>query len=611
MRWATGFEGCRSSRQKPAGGSRIPGFNVAWTVGPMSVRTVDDGESSRIAFLGDCLATDAELGASLKAVRACGWLELAEWPGSYLVVVQTGQRTVVIGDRAGVWPVFYRTDLDGGVWWSNAATPLAALDGPPALDFRALAARTAMPDVELNPRGSLFSKVARVPPEMALVCEAGEARLAVARKTPETLSFTVGAEFLRDRLTEAVVRRVRSTAFRSSDMSGGLDSTTLAHLSAKAGDTLAVTYTDKWLLNDDLRYATAAARTPGLVHRVVTGDTSTVHYAGLSADRITVPLSDAPSPSVVLWAMKSAIFTAMTAYGSFSHLVGTGGDTVLTASGIVTDAIRNGHPWEAAVTARAAARVNNTSAWSLWRASRAKASLPLRTEAEHLANRLRGPGTYAAAAAGASESAVWLPAQATVGWMPREARILLADYITNSCIAREDPPSLARWRDGQGVARVGDDIAQYAHMAASFGVRIWAPYVDDQVIRACFGVPPETRHVPGEYKPLLVRAMRGIVADTVLERRTKGTFNGPVYAGLASHSRELSELVGADSRLARLGLIDPAPFKTVLGRAAAGLHMPLGSVHNVVAVEVWLRLLESQCRSIWWKEVPSHAMDPA
>ncbi|MGW8359268.1 asparagine synthase-related protein [Streptomyces wedmorensis] len=582
------------------------------------VRTAEaDGPGpSRIAAVGDCPPTCAELAATLDAVRAGHLDRLPERPGSCLLVAEAGDRTVVIGDRAGVWPVFYRRDLDGGVWWSNAAAPLAALSGPPSPDLRALVARTALPGVVLDPHSSLFADVARVPPGMALVCGPRSTYLVrqcttTARSGAAPLSLPEGAELLRARLIEAVDRRVRRTRLRSADLSGGLDSTALTHLSTRAGKTHAVTYTDEWLRNDDLPYATAAAAgMPGVIHHVVTGDVSTLHYTGPTPDDLAVPVSDAPSPTVVLWAMKARVLGVMAAHGSRGHFVGTGGDTVLTASGVLTDALRAGRHRRAAVTARAAARVTHASAWHLWRAARSKAALTLAAEAERLADRLRGPVTPDAATAAMSGEAgwaggtetAWLPVPTIADWMPRPARDLLAGHLTDTCGARAQPTGLARWRDANGLAAVGDDVAQYAHLAASLGMPVWAPYLDDQVGEACFGVPPEERHVPGAYKPLLTRAMRGIVADRILERRTKGTFAGPVYAGLTEHSTVITELMGPGSRLARLELLDPAPVAAVLRRAAPGLPLPLGSVHNLVAIEVWLRQLETQSRTSWWKE---------
>ncbi|WP_426368539.1 asparagine synthase-related protein [Streptomyces sp. E-08] len=623
MRWAAGFRAGPDTSgtpiPAPVAGEEIPGFASAWTVGPVLVCTVEgDGPGpSRIAAVGDCPPTRDELAATLRAIRTGRLERMPERPGSCLLVAETPDRTVVVGDHAGVWPVFYRTDPDGGVWWSNAATPLAALSGPPIPELRALAARTAVPDVVLDPHTSLFPRVARVPPGMALLCERGSARLVrtgTARAYAEPLTLSEGAGLLRTRLTEAVDRRVRSTALRSADLSGGLDSTTLAHLSARAGKTHAVTYTDEWLRNDDLPYATAAADAmPGVVHHVMRGDRSTLHYAGLDPEHLAVPFSDAPSPTVVLWAMKARVLGAMAAHGSRGHFVGTGADTVLTASGVLTDALRAGRRREAAVVARAAARVTHTSVWSLWRAARSKAALTLAVEAGHLAARLRGPAAPAATAhrGNGGADAAWLPVQTVADWMPRPARDLLADHVTDTCRSRERPDRLAPWRDAHGLARVGDDVAQYAHLAASLGMPLWAPFLDDEVVAVCFGVPPEERHVPGAYKPLLTRAMRGIVADTVLDRRTKGTFGGPVYAGLAEHCAALTELLGTDSRLARLGLVDPAPVSAVLRRAAPGLPLPLGSVHNLVAVEVWLRQLETRSRSTWWKENRSRALGPA
>ncbi|MGH3834035.1 MAG: hypothetical protein ACRDRS_26955 [Pseudonocardiaceae bacterium] len=58
-----------------------------------------------------------------------------------------------------------------------------------------------------------------------------------------------------------------------------------------------------------------------------------------------------------------------------------------------------------------------------------------------------------------------------------------------------------------------------------------------------------------------------------------------------------------NGRLAARGLIDPARVRVVLRRAAAGLSTPWGSVVSLLAVEVWLRTIDTTA-PIEWSHAP-------
>lgn len=84
-----------------------------WAVGdwrPDEIRTVTADPAdpfTRLAVLGCCGATDAQLRRALYAARGGALRHLTEWSGSYTAVVQAGRRITVLGDLAGARPVFY------------------------------------------------------------------------------------------------------------------------------------------------------------------------------------------------------------------------------------------------------------------------------------------------------------------------------------------------------------------------------------------------------------------------------------------------------------------------------------------------------------------------
>ncbi|AUG79036.1 hypothetical protein CFP65_4282 [Kitasatospora sp. MMS16-BH015] len=202
MRWLTGWSG--SAVTVPAGLRPLAaaplwtGADPLWAVGdwrPDEIRLVtlrpgrpatvttglpgseaaepDTPATSRLAVVGRCGATDAELAAGLATARGGAVRHLTTWPGSYTVVLRSGLRsTQLLTDLAGVHPGFH-TPWHGGTAYATAALPLADLTGAP-IDTTHLAARLACPESpEALGSGTPYRGIHRVPPGHALAIRAG------------------------------------------------------------------------------------------------------------------------------------------------------------------------------------------------------------------------------------------------------------------------------------------------------------------------------------------------------------------------------------------------------------------------------------------------------
>lgn len=123
-----------------------PGAAAVVTTGPTAPDPFEANPATvRLAVLGHCGATDAELAAGLAAARGGAVRHLTGWPGSYTAVLRSGTRsTVLLTDLAGARPVFH-TPWGDGTAYATAALPLADLVGAP-LDTGHLAARLACPE---------------------------------------------------------------------------------------------------------------------------------------------------------------------------------------------------------------------------------------------------------------------------------------------------------------------------------------------------------------------------------------------------------------------------------------------------------------------------------
>lgn len=607
MWWSAGWRGRGTAPRRPGDGRRVPGTDDMWTCGwPVDrVRAARAGNTA-LVVVGECGADDAQLTASLTDVRRRRWRELTAWPGSYLVVAVYGDVTAVIGDLAGQYPVYWR-QADGGVWWASAASPLAAIDRA-LVDPVALAAHLACGQPDVLGERSLFREVHRVPTgHLLLLGPEGGAR-AVRYEPAEypAVDMEEAAPLVRAALHLAVAARLDGTRPVSADLAG-LDSTTLACLAAGRGPVTATTFADPRIRDDDLAYARrTATAVPGLAHHAVPGQPHTVFYDGLH-DLASVPETDTPSAYTVTATINRAALAPVTGRPGV-HFIGEAGDVVLSASSsYLADLWRTGPRRTAWQHTLAHARLQNTAPLALLRRIRPGARTTLAGSWRQCADQLRtAPRPWVPQA---DRSVVWTPLLACADWMAPDVRHHLADAMEHAADTAADTPRLlATWTDRQDLARIGADLSAYRALTrAEYDIELAAPYLDNEVVRACLAVPAPQRGTPGRYKPLLAAAFpNGPIPGFVLARTTKGGFNGLSYAGYRNNHTVLRDLLGPTSHLAGLGLITSPAVRDQLRRAAAGQPAAQGALHQAVSAEVWLRQ-QSTHTSRWWTEANTHA----
>ncbi len=599
------------TKQLDAGPARRlrPPLEAVWTAGWPSdrVRVVSRGPVS-LAVIGDCGAGEDQLAAALPVVRARRWRELTRWPGSYLVIARNATALAVVGDLAGQHPVYWRSH-GGAVWWATSALALAALDGAP-VDPTALAAHLALAQPDVLGRRSLMLCVSRVPGGHLLLADPSGTR--IERYEPaayESVDLPVAAATVRAALSEAVATRLDGRTV-SADLAG-LDSTTLACLAAQRGPVTAVTFADERLRDDDLPYATrTAAAVPGLTHHTVPGTANTVYYDGLDSLDL-LPVTDAPNAYAVTASIKRAVLDTVACHHPVPglHLTGSAGDAVLSSpSSYLVDLLRERQHRRAWSHALGHARLRHTSAWSVLGRARPASRTDLAGSWRQTAAELRGPVREWVPQTARPVS--WTPLLATADWMSPDVRHQLAAALDTAISRSHDAPDrLAAWSDRQDLTRLGADTAGWRQIASvEYGVDLVAPYLDNEVIRACLAVPADQRGAPGRYKPLLHTAFAGtgVVPDFVLARTTKGGFNALAYAGLRENAPVLLDLLGVSSRLAAAGLVTERPVARMLARAAAGQPTAQGALHLAVAAEVWLRQLDTA--PAWWEVNPRVAL---
>ncbi|GKQ40337.1 asparagine synthase-related protein [Streptomyces sp. A012304] len=632
-----------------------------WAVGdwrPDEVRVVRADAQTRIAVLGTCGATDEQLRVGLFAARGGALRHLTAWPGSYTAIVQVGRRITVCGDLAGARPVFH-TPWAGGTAYATAALPLADLIEA-NLDFGHLAALLAAPDVPAALYDSTpYDGVRRVPPGHALILRAGAreiagyepvASLAVAAPPADPDSAVDG---VRDALVEAVRARLSAprhvpdidpgpvpgmgpaerraargmpVAGIGADLSGGPASGTLALLAAGlpgrpgtllghgtgAGERLlAVTFNDLAVGGHEaeLERAGTLAANPRLHHVVVTGAEDTLPYADLDG-----PLTDEPGRSLVTAARHRARLAA----GSADHFTGHGARQVLDAhparlADLLMDRKRRHLVRPVAALTRADGSVLVPA--RVYGAARRLARTPYGAGVEGLAERLLhrrfddlGGATGAVEASlaalvwgGPGPAARWLTGEALA-----EVSVRLQSAAHRTGVGPGQRPGDYRAR--AVLARHAADLRVLEQAAEIRSQRLHAPFLDNQVVRACRALPETLRVQPGARAAILRTVLKGSgVTDLPPGWGTpsQGSATAAARAGLRMATDPLLALFDAPL-LAEAGLVEARVIRKALRGAAAGEPLPLDGLADLVSLELWLRRLLSR-RGTCWTGTPARA----
>ncbi|MFP1629845.1 asparagine synthase-related protein [Streptomyces sp. 5K101] len=613
-----GVEAGQLSGLQPRGAIRLP-FDgpPLWAAGyrPGEVaHSPARGGNAEVLAAGTCLATDAELREARDAAERGTWAHATRLPGSYLAVVRHHRTVHIVGDRAGVHVVYWTTD-GNHVLWSTSQLALAAYRGAEP-DLVPLLTAISVQGVDPLKRASSFLGVHRVPPGSALVLEPGRPPRTEPVPAPSrTATLEQTGELLGPRLTTAVHRRCAGhPGAVSADLSGGIDSSCIASLAAARHPLLAVTYTDAQMADqDDVRYARAvAAEYPSITHLEINGSREKVrHFDGLT-DPATLPLTDSPSLSVGLLAIKRAQLAPARAHNAGLHLTGRGGDNCLDSIPLTAvDRLRTSDKVRAVQQLAAFARARRAPLHSCLAQAAVTARTPQPRALQRLAARLRRTGSRSGAAfLQPAQLLAWCGTLPAADWLAPGGRRLVADLI-DARAATADPDALpGATHERLALERMAEEQATYDQITRQlWKLPMHAPYLDTPVVDACLAVPGWERWAPGDFKPLARHALTGAVPGHLLTRRTKTAMTASLHLGVRANHATLNAVI-TGSRLAAAGLIDPTPALAALAAAARGETAPLGSLHYLIAAELWLTTLTIS-REHWWQPAAETTEIPA
>lgn len=561
-----------------------------WREGEL--RSFQCAEGSVIT-VGQCLAEEREFRQDAQRALATDRLaSLTRWTGSYLcLVVRPGDLTA-FADLAGQYPLYFRRRC-GRTWIGSRPTTVAgAAGGGCRPDLQVLAAQVFCPGVPLLPGNrSVVAGVEQLGAGQALriTAEGNCTQWEYETLLPDAdASLAERAEALRGALVESVGRRAARAGTLTADFSGGLDSTSLAFLALDRGtEPLPVfTYHRAGVACDDLDYARRYARLDERLRlEVVIGTPGTLPYQGMEG----AGRNGEPDPAAVGTARTRLRLQRIAQHGGDVHLGGEGGDALLSAPpSYLAGLARPGGLRKLGRHSHVLARSRHASPLKVMGSAVRLARTPLATALRRTANLLDRP--EAPDPHWLDTVSWWLAPGPEVTWLTNSSRRELSQLARSRISSDAEPlstqPDLHTTRHELRTSASAQ--RQLDHIAADFGIWPQAPFLDNDVIRACLRLPTHLRADPPLLKPLLGAALSGAVPTPVLTRRTKGDYSDEDYQGIRLASTALREVLDT-SHLAGFGVIDPDAVAASLDRALMGLRAPFPALNRLLGVELWLR----------------------
>ncbi|MFI6520357.1 asparagine synthase-related protein [Spirillospora sp. NPDC050679] len=544
----------------------------------------------RVAVLGHTSATAADLDRALAGLRSLRDLDgfARRTPGSFHLVAALDGDVRVQGGLATVRQVFHAR-IGGTTLAADRPDTLARLSNAGIREeLLAEALLAPAPPWPLGER-CLWHGVQALPLGTYLELNTtGRHRIVRWWNPPETVPLAEGAARVRTALADAVAARAHGRTTLSADLSGGLDSTSLCFLAAGRVDRLlALRLPPCGPGDEDPRWADRAAeRLPGIEYRVLEAGELPGGFAGLLE-----PDPDVEAPYAFIRSRGMYTYQArlLAAAGSTVHLTGYGGDELFLTEASYLHALVRRRPLRALRTLQAHRALFR---WPLGASLRGL--LDHESFASWLGGSLADSLDAPIAEVDATPTGGWGGAYRMPVWATPEALESVRRSLHLLEASGIEPLSPVRGLHAalQNVRWSGETMRRTDRLTARHGVRFEAPFLDDQVVEAALSIDYADGLDVTRYKPGLVEAMRGVVPDAGLERRTKAEASADVYAGLRRHRRDLLALCD-DMHLARLGLVDPRALRaTITGPPPTPLHLlPLMATF---ACEVWLRSLTAR-----------------
>ncbi len=524
------------------------------------------------------------------AVKTKDYGMLMKLPGNYNLIVKDGTQNYIFTDRASLRPIFYTVKNSLIVYSSHCVAIKELSDAEVNLSW--LATSLVYPGmIGIEKNSSPFCNIQIVPPGHYLQVSPGKFVCKPYWTDPtEFKGMLEAAEQLREQLIAAVELRVDLYDIVTSDLSGGMDSTSLSLIAAK---TLAnqdrklhtITFASTSATElEDLKYAQQAASFyPNISSVVLDSNKFPMAYSNLDE----MPMTDEPSPVATTLGRFLYGLEVVKSKGSQLHLSGDGGDAVLLAPySYLADLVLNGHLGTLIRHSFGWAKVKNISPGAFISNAVKLATTSYRRSLLQQTKKLKtGQISYQQI----QKVIAWSSPPNLASWYTQETTELVIQQLQHY-IEDAKPFSNQPGQHGaiETIYAMGRTCRILQQVAEIYGVNLDVPYLDSLVVDACLCARTEERTTPFMFKPLLHAALRYDLREIVLNTTTKGDYTRDMFDGIRQNQTKVNELLQS-SCLADIGLIDVEKFRSEIENFSIGLNISLSQFETTFEVEFWLR----------------------
>lgn len=398
-------------------------------------------------------------------------------------------------------------------------------------------------------------------------------------------TFEEAAGRLRHALRTAVERRLGPGGLLGADLSGGMDSTSLAYLAEAVGGQVAHFHAGTAdAQNQDSHFARRAAAELRGEFMELPSFTSTLDAFATTTrngERSGRSVSGPPAWRANMPHLQM-LFEQERARDIRTHINGLGGDELFALQpAVMSSLVQSG---AVAVGLRSAARLARAQRWPVLRTLAAVCST--RTLGAELVARVHAHAGPHADAFG------WAPGFGVSRFASAQTRARVEAQIRGQASVGIEPhfPDKARHQMAESVMFQGEVVRQVNEAFADEGVRWEAPFLDDEILRLMFGLSSSISVGQRHSKPLLAASMKGLAPDWIFSREDKGEYSADLFTAFASRIDGLKSMF-RESFLIDLDVLNPDAILNALEMPMLKTQ-DLFEIEQLATLELWVREVE-------------------
>lgn len=397
------------------------------------------------------------------------------------------------------------------------------------------------------------------------------------------LEFEEGAAAVRSSLNSALLNATAKSDIVSSDLSGGMDSTSLCFVLHALGRTFAPFRTSSLSAsNDETRRAHGVAQSYGWNLRELRPLAEYSSTFDLAPETSVPALYEGP----IAWAASRRylddLALAIAESGSNLHFTGLGGDELFDyMPGTVRSLWLESAPRSLAII-RHLQTSRRIKGRTLLRAAIRGDSYQQTLKRVSLAIQQKTK-------ANASDRYSWIPPIEIPHWFSDEGRALVIEKFAT--IAAQPPEPLGNdplaQQTIESITFQGGVLRQLCEVYAASGIDWQAPLTDIGVLRAVLRSRASARFHPYNDKPLLAAAVGSDAPHDFYRKRRRGDFTTDVHVEHGKRRRALFDEF-SESALADLGIVDHTAVRAAVYEPSS-TDLGLFDAEHIVTAERWLR----------------------